>query len=116
MPSSLVLSAEHRKMFLSTLVMLITGQSVRQGQTDAAILFTVKNLMQGWLLAPKPTHLTHKELLVLLQRLAQVDRLHAIPLPLKASWDAQFLDLLYTVITTKKVSWNCPRLNQACSH
>jgi hypothetical protein len=95
-------------MFLSTLVMLITGQSVRQGQTDAAILFTVKNLMRGWLLAPKPTHLTHKELLVLLQRLAQVDRLHAIPAPLKASWDAQFLDLLYAVITTKKVSLRCP--------
>ena len=101
-PSSLVLSAEHRKLFLSTLVMLITGQSVRQGQTDAAILFTVKNLMQGWLLSPKQTHLTHKELLVLLQRLAQVDRLHAIPMSLKASWDKQFLDLLYTVITTKK--------------
>jgi hypothetical protein len=101
-PSALVLSAEHRKLFLSTLVMLITGQSVRQGQTDAAILFNVLNLMRGWLLAPKQTHLTHKELLVLLQRLAQVDRLHAVPLPLKASWDSQFLDLLYTVITTKK--------------
>jgi hypothetical protein len=104
-PSALVLSAEHRKLFLSTLVMLITGQSVRQAQTDAAILFNVLNLMRGWLLAPKQTHLTHKELLVLLQRLAQVDRLHAVPVPLKVSWDTQFLDLLYTVITTKKVSY-----------
>jgi hypothetical protein len=33
----------------------------------------------------------------------QVDRLHAIPTPLKPSWDRRFLDLLYTVITTKKV-------------
>lgn len=75
---------------------------MRQGQTDPSILFTIMNLMRGWLLAPKTVHLTHKELLVLLQRLAQVERLHAIPVPLKQSWDSQFLDLLYTVITTKK--------------
>ena len=77
---------------------------MRQGQTDAAILFTVLHLMRGWLLSPKQTPLTHKEHLVLLQRLAQVDRLHAVPPALKASWDSQFLDLLYTVITTKKVT------------
>ena len=102
-PSALVLSAEHRKLFLSTLVMLITGQSVRQGQTDAGIIFAILNLMRGWLLAPKQTFLTYKELLVLLQRLAQIDRLHAIPMSLKQAWDENFLDLLHTVITTKKV-------------
>lgn len=92
---------------------LRAGQSVRQGQTDPAIMFTVMELMRGWILTPKEkqqAHLTFKELLVLLQRLAQVERLHAIPPGLKASWDTKFLDLLYTVITTKVVSrrWLVP--------
>lgn len=103
-PSALVLSSEHRKLFLSTLVLLITGQSVRAGQTDPAIMFTVLDLMRSWLLSAKPAQLTHKEFLVLVQRLAQIERMHAIPLALKSSWDNKFLDLLYRVIETKKVS------------
>lgn len=35
----------------------------------------------------------------------QMDRLHAIPASLKSKWDKKFLDLLYTVITDKKVDW-----------
>ncbi|KAL6768445.1 hypothetical protein ACKKBF_B39155 [Auxenochlorella protothecoides x Auxenochlorella symbiontica] len=112
-PSALVLSADYRKHFLSTLVMLITGPSVRNGQTAACIIFAVVNLMEGWLLPPPTTgpgsaeprpqpQLTSKEPLVFLQRLAQMDRLHAIPASLKSKWDKKFLDLLYTVITDKK--------------
>lgn len=101
-PSALVLSPEHRKLFLSTLVLLITGQSVRAGQTDPAIMFTVLDLMRSWLLSTKPSQLTQKEFLVLVQRLAQVERMHAIPPSLKPSWDRKFLDLLYRVIVTKK--------------
>jgi transformation/transcription domain-associated protein len=101
-PSALVLSNEHRRVFLSTLIVLITGPAVRHAQTDPCILFAFLNLLRGWLLVPKQAHLTNKELLVLLQRVAQVDRLQAIPAALKPAWDAQFLDLLYTVITTKK--------------
>jgi len=49
---------------------------------------------------------------VLLQRLAQIDRLHAVPLTLKPAWDEKFLDVLYAVITTKKVR---PPLLACCS-
>ena len=73
-PSALVLSPDHRKHFLSTLVMLITGQSVRAGQTDPAIMFTVLNMLRAWLLEPRTGApvLTAKELLVIMQRVAQV--------------------------------------------
>lgn len=81
--------------------MLITGQSVRQGQTDAGIFFKILSLMRDWLLAPKQSYLTHKELLVLLQRLTQIDRMQAIPMPLKQSWDEKFQNVIYAVITTK---------------
>jgi hypothetical protein len=79
-------------------------------------MFTVMELMRGWILIPKDkqhAHLTYKELLVLLQRLAQVERLHAIPPALKPSWDSKFLDLLYTVITTKMV--RCSLHSHPCS-
>ena len=78
---------------------------MRQGQTDPAIMFTILEMMRSWILTPrdKQQRLTAKELLVLLQRVAQVERLQAIPLALKALWDVKFLDLLYTVITTRLV-------------
>eukprot|EP00887_Chlorella_sp_A99_P004017 scaffold11.g4017.t1 len=129
-PSALVLSAEHRRHFLSTLVMLITGQSVRQGQTDPAIMLTVLHMLRTWLLGEPPAGapgvpggapggapgapgaaaprgpgasgaamLTSKELLVIMQRVAQVDRMQVIPPALKPRWDSLFLDLLYRAIT-----------------
>lgn len=102
-PSALIMSAEHRRLFLSTLIVLITGQAVRQRQTDPCILFAILKLLHGWLLVPEQqAHLTPKELLVLLQRVAQVDRFEAIHTSLKTRWDAEFLDLLYIVITSKK--------------
>ena len=101
-PSSLVLSAEHRKLFLSTVVELMAGNPVRQGQTHYGILFSVMHLLKGWLLDDAKDYLNHKESLVLLQRLAQVDRLHAIPVSLRKVWDRDFLGFLYTLITTKK--------------
>ena len=91
---------DHRKHFLSTLVMLITGQSVRAGATDAHIMFTILDLLSGWLSNFSSNELTNKELLVILQRIAQVDRLNAIPSSLRATWDARFLSMLYTAITT----------------
>ena len=98
-PAALVLSADHRKHFLSTLVMLITGQSVRSGSTDSKILFTILRLLSQWLSDPSQSHLTFKELLVILQRVAQMDRLHAIPVHAKAKWDKAFLSMLYFAIT-----------------
>lgn len=64
--------------------------------------------MRKWLLPPDVTGsqqglLTSKELLVLLQRLAQVDRVQGIPTNLRKTWETGFLDLLYDVITTRKV-------------
>lgn len=130
-PSALTLSADHRKHFLSTLVMLITGQSVRSGTTDPSILHLILTLLRTWLLDPSCAHLTAKELLVIIQRIAQVlafnhsvacvgqlpltsvscqscvdcflqlDRMHAIPLGLKPVWDRDFLALLYDTITRK---------------
>lgn len=72
-PSALTLSADHRKHFLSTLVMLITGQSVRAGTTDPSILHLILTMLRKWLLDPGSAHLTAKELLVIIQRIAQVD-------------------------------------------
>ena len=103
-PSSLVLSAEHRKLFLSTVVELMAGNPVRQGQTHSGILFSVMHLLRGWLLDNSEDYLNPKESLVLLQRLAQVDRLHAIPGSLRQIWDKDFLGFLYTLITTKTES------------
>ena len=79
-PSALTLSAEHRKHFLSTLVMLITGQSVRAGTTDPSILHLILTMLRKWLLDSGSAHLTAKELLVIIQRIAQVRalRLHAL--------------------------------------
>jgi len=71
-PSALTLSADHRKHFLSTLVMLITGQSVRAGTTDPSILHLILTMLRKWLLDPNSAHLTAKELLVIIQRIAQV--------------------------------------------
>ena len=71
-PSALTLSADHRKHFLSALVMLITGQSVRAGTTDPSILHLILTMLRKWLLDPKCAHLTAKELLVIIQRIAQV--------------------------------------------
>jgi len=102
-PSSLVLSADHRKMFLSTVVELMAGNPVRQGQTHSGILFSVMHLLRSWLLSEGQNYLNPKESLVLLQRLAQVDRLHAIPSSLRQIWDKDFLGFLYTLITTRKV-------------
>lgn len=73
-PSALTLSADHRKHFLSTLVMLITGQSVRAGTTDPSILHLILTMLRKWLLDPNSAHLTAKELLVIIQRIAQVRR------------------------------------------
>jgi transformation/transcription domain-associated protein len=100
-PSALTLSADHRKHFLSTLVMLITGQSVRSGTTDPSILHLILTLLRTWLLDPTCAHLTAKELLVIIQRIAQLDRMHAIPIGLKPVWDRDFLALLYDTITRK---------------
>lgn len=100
-PSSLVLSAEHRKLFLSTVVELMAGNPVRQGQTHSGILFSVMHLLRDWLLDNTKDYLNPKESLVLLQRLAQVDRLHAIPGSLRQVWDRDFLGFLYTLITEK---------------
>ena len=75
-------------------------------------MFTILNLMKGWLLSSKREDLTSKELLVLMQRLAQLDRLHAIPPALKSSWDKTFLDLLYTVITTKAADFGQEVVNR----
>lgn len=47
---------------------------------------------------PRPTLIADKPCHPL-----QMDRLHAIPAALKSKWDTKFLDLLYTVITDKKV-------------
>ncbi len=71
-PLALTLSADHRKHFLSTLVMLITGQSVRAGTTDPSILHLILTMLRKWLLDPSSAHLTSKELLVIIQRIAQV--------------------------------------------
>jgi len=71
-PSALTLSADHRKHFLSTLVMLITGQSVRAGTTDPSILHLILTMLRKWLLDPASAHLSAKELLVIIQRIAQV--------------------------------------------
>jgi transformation/transcription domain-associated protein len=98
-PSALTLSADHRKHFLSTLVMLITGQSVRAGTTDPSILHLILTMLRKWLLDPGSAHLSAKELLVIIQRIAQLDRMHAIPLGLKPVWDKDFLELLYDTIT-----------------
>ena len=106
-PSSLILSAEHRKMFLSTVVELMAGNPVRQGQTHSGILFSVMHLLRDWLLSGQ-NYLNPKESLVLLQRLAQVDRLHAIPSSLRQVWDKDFLDFLYTLITKRKVGFFLP--------
>ncbi|KAL4439666.1 hypothetical protein ABPG75_002667 [Micractinium tetrahymenae] len=100
-PSALTLSADHRKHFLSTLVMLITGQSVRAGTTDPSILHLILTMLRKWLLDPSSAHLTAKELLVIIQRIAQLDRMHAIPVGLKPVWDKDFLALLYDTITQK---------------
>ncbi|KAL4854024.1 Transcription-associated protein 1 [Chlorella vulgaris] len=100
-PSALTLSADHRKHFLSTLVMLITGQSVRAGTTDPSILHLILTMLRKWLLDPTSAHLTAKELLVIIQRIAQLDRMHAIPPGLKPLWDKDFLALLYDTITLK---------------
>ena len=100
-PSALVLSLDHRKLFLSTVVELMAGNPVRQGQTHSGILFSVMRLLRDWLLDDSVDYLNPKESLVLLQRLAQVDRLHAIPSVLRKVWDKDFLDFLYTLITTK---------------
>jgi transformation/transcription domain-associated protein len=99
-PSALVLSSDHRKLFLSTVVELMAGNPVRQGQTHSGILFSVMRLLRDWLLDDSVDYLNSKESLVLLQRLAQVDRLHAIPTVLRKVWDKDFLDFLYTLITT----------------
>ena len=107
-PSALVLSGDHRRLFLSTLVLLITGPSVRSGQTDASILFAILELMRKWLLDPVHSHLTSKELLVLLQRIAQLERLHAIPPALKPAWDKIFLEVLYMVITKPSEKMTTP--------
>ena len=100
-PSALVLSSDHRKLFLSTVVELMAGNPVRHGQTHSGILFSVMRLLREWLLDDSVDYLNPKESLVLLQRLAQVDRLHAIPTVLRQVWDKDFLDFLYTLITTK---------------
>lgn len=128
-PSALTLSADHRKHFLSTLVMLITGQSVRAGTTDPSILHLILTMLRKWLLDTGSAHLSAKELLVIIQRIAQVrgevwrgrklgglswchtqtlrscavqlDRMHAIPVGLKPVWDKDFLELLYDTITQK---------------
>lgn len=87
----------------------IAGIPVRNCQTDASIFFMIMELMRKWLLPPDATRtqglLTPKELLVLLQRLAQVDRVQGIPTSLRKTWESGFLDLLYDVITTRKVCW-----------
>ena len=114
-PSALLLSVEHRKHFLSTLVMLITGQSVRSNTTDPSIMFSVLELFCGWVSAGGAP-LTTKELLVIMQRIAQVcqqhgspsmmltltmlqvDRLQVIPAKLKPLWDFKFLSMVYSII------------------
>lgn len=52
--------------------MLITGQSVRAGTTDPSILHLILTMLRKWLLDPASAHLTAKELLVIIQRIAQV--------------------------------------------
>lgn len=52
--------------------MLITGQSVRAGTTDPSILHLILTMLRKWLLDPTSAHLTAKELLVIIQRIAQV--------------------------------------------
>ena len=47
-------------------------QSVRQGATDPAIMFTILDMLRGWVLGGAALHLTPKELLVIVQRIAQV--------------------------------------------
>ncbi|KDD72699.1 hypothetical protein H632_c3004p0, partial [Helicosporidium sp. ATCC 50920] len=42
--------------------------------------------------------LSPKELLVMLQRLGHVDRLHVFPAPVKARWERRFLALLFAVL------------------
>ena len=94
--------------FTLSLIYCTAGISVRNCQTDASIFFMIMELMRKWLLPPDVTGsqqglLTSKELLVLLQRLAQVDRVQGIPTNLRKTWETGFLDLLYDVITTRKV-------------
>lgn len=52
--------------------MLITGQSVRAGTTDPSILHLILTMLRKWLLDPASAHLSAKELLVIIQRIAQV--------------------------------------------
>lgn len=48
---------------------------------------------------PLQCPLNARELCVVLQRIAQLERLNAIPPPLKPTWDDTFLSLTYTIIT-----------------
>ncbi len=68
--------------------------------------------MKGWLSGPDPCAcgLTAKEAVLFLQRLAQLDRVGAIPSALKSAWDTTLLDLLYALCTCVPGNPQCEQL------
>ncbi|KAK9813301.1 hypothetical protein WJX72_012102 [[Myrmecia] bisecta] len=92
--------AEHKNLFLRTLVLLITGNSARH--VDAAILMEILLTVRNWLLDkdnPVAT-LTEKEAVLFLQRLAQLERTGATEGPIKEVWEDTFLDMIHTLVTS----------------
>ncbi|KAL0051806.1 hypothetical protein WJX82_002492 [Trebouxia sp. C0006] len=91
-------SAENKKLFLQTMVQLITTATARQ--TDPALLRECLTIVRLWLLEPENgVALTDKEAVLFLTRLAALDNAMAAVGSARELWQTTFLDLLYTMCT-----------------
>ncbi|KAL0020642.1 hypothetical protein WJX79_010395 [Trebouxia sp. C0005] len=91
-------SAENKKLFLQTMVQLITTATARQ--TDPALLRECLTIVRLWLLEPENgVALTDKEAVLFLTRLAALDNAMAAVGSAREQWQTTFLDLLYTMCT-----------------
>ncbi|BDA47386.1 probable transcription-associated protein 1 [Coccomyxa sp. Obi] len=105
--NKVLFQAERKKLFLQTLVLLITGNAAKH--TDPAILMGILTIVRSWLLQPiihtapnKPPEavsLTEKEAILFLQRLASLARNGWMRGPLQQRWETTFLEMIHSLCT-----------------
>jgi len=93
-----LLHTDHKKLFLHTLVVLITGAKA----TSPAVLMEILMIVRKWLLEPDTATgcLSVKEAVLFLQRLAQLERSGATQGAIKTEWETNFLSLMHKLCTT----------------
>ncbi|EIE23491.1 hypothetical protein COCSUDRAFT_65942 [Coccomyxa subellipsoidea C-169] len=107
--NKVLMQADRKKLFLQTLVLLITGNAAKH--TDPAILMGILTIVRSWLLNPQPhsaapnkppelVSLTEKEAILFLQRLASLARNGWTRGPLQQRWESTFLEMIHSLCTS----------------